>query len=68
MPSHDLTRPRTASHDPRVLKVHACNIYGRINRSVLPYLLSIHVMPKRVFLLMLKVASVGRGCGRGAVE
>mmetsp|Transcript_7989 Transcript_7989/g.23628 ORF Transcript_7989/g.23628 Transcript_7989/m.23628 type:complete len:426 (-) Transcript_7989:800-2077(-) len=49
-------------------KVHACNIYGRINRSVLPYLLSIHVMPKRVFLLMLKVASVGRGCGRGAVE
>jgi hypothetical protein len=32
-------------------KVHACNIYGRMSKSVLPYLMAVHAIDRPVFIL-----------------
>ena len=33
-------------------KVHACNVYGRMAKSVLPYLLAIHGIKRSIFMLV----------------
>lgn len=35
-------------------KAHACNIYGRMSKSVLPYLLAIHSLPRPVYMLIVE--------------
>ena len=51
-------------------KVHACNIYGRMAKSVLPYLLAMHSVQRPIFLLPLSdddaaLAAAGGGGGGG---
>ena len=38
-------------------KVHACNIYGRMAKSVLPYVMAIHDINRPVFLLAVDEAT-----------
>jgi len=33
-------------------KVHVCNVYGRMSKSVLPYILAIHTLPRRVYMVV----------------
>ena len=37
-------------------KVHACNVYGRMAKSVLPYLLAIHGIARPIFMLVVDEA------------
>ena len=37
-------------------KVHACNVYGRMAKSVMPYLLSLHSISRPVFMLVVDEA------------
>ena len=40
-------------------KVHACNIYGRMAKVVLPYLLAIHSIARPIFMIVVDEASTG---------
>ena len=39
-------------------KAHACNIYGRMAKSVLPYLLSIHSLVRPIYILVVNEGAI----------
>ena len=47
-------------------KVHACNIFGRMAKSVLPYVLAIHQLNRPVFLLVVREKGGGGAEGGSA--
>lgn len=52
---HEAEGPYIKLFDLRA-KVHACNVYGRMTKSVLPYLLSIHSISRPIFMLVVDEA------------
>lgn len=49
---HETEGPYIKLFDLRA-KVHACNVYGRMAKSVLPYLLALHSIARPIFMLVI---------------
>lgn len=49
-------------------KVHACNVYGRMAKSVLPFLLMLHTHSRPVFLLVVREKGADRAANAATSE